>query len=87
MQIGGSDQWGNITNGCDLIKKKAKAEAFGLTLPLLTTANGMKFGKTENNALFVNLEKTPTSEIYNYFYSTSDDKIEEYLKLFTFLPQ
>ena len=46
MQIGGSDQWGNITNGCDLIKKKIKSEAFGLTLPLLTTANGMKFGKT-----------------------------------------
>ena len=47
LQIGGSDQWGNITNGCDYVKKRAKAEVFGLTLPLLTSANGAKFGKTE----------------------------------------
>lgn len=59
---------------------------YGLTLPLLTTSNGVKFGKTENNALFLNPELTSKSDVYNYFYNTPDGDVEELLKLFTFLP-
>jgi tyrosyl-tRNA synthetase len=59
LQFGGSDQWGNITNGCDLVRKKTNKEVFGVTMPLLLTKNGLKFGKSEGNALFLNPQKTP----------------------------
>ncbi len=59
LQIGGSDQWGNILNGAELIKKKLSKEAYGVTMPLLLTKSGAKFGKSEGNALFLNSEKTP----------------------------
>ncbi len=85
MQVEGSDQWGNITTGVDLIKKKLGKEAYAFTMPLILDANGNKFGKSEGNALWLNKEKTSPYELYQYLINSDDSKVLEYLKVFTFL--
>lgn len=85
MQCAGSDQWGNITAGIDLIRKKTGKEAYGFTMPLVTDKNGKKFGKTEGNAYWLNKDKTSSYEIYQYLVNSDDSKVIEYLKIFTFL--
>lgn len=87
LQIGGSDQWGNIVGGLDLIRKKQghEAEAFGLTLPLITKADGTKFGKTESGAIWLDPEKTSPYEMYQFFINTADADVIKFLKFFTFL--
>ena len=84
MQVAGSDQWGNITTGIDLIRKKTGKEAYGFTMPLVLDANGNKFGKSEGNALWLDIEKTSSYELYQYLINTSDELVEDYLKIFTF---
>ena len=85
MQVEGSDQWGNITTGIELIKKKLGKEAYAFTMPLILDANGNKFGKSEGNALWLDKEKTSPYEIYQYLINADDSKVLEYLKVFTFL--
>ena len=85
MQAAGSDQWGNITTGVELIGKMLGKEAYAFTMPLILDANGNKFGKSEGNALWLDKEKTPAYDIYQYLINSSDTKVEEYLKVFTFL--
>ncbi len=85
MQVAGSDQWGNITTGIELIKKKLGKEAYGFTMPLILDQNGNKFGKSEGNALWLDKEKTSPYKIYQYLINTDDSKVIEYLKVFTFL--
>ena len=85
MQVAGSDQWGNITTGIELIKKKLNKEAYGFTMPLILDQNGNKFGKSEGNALWLDKEKTSPYKIYQYLINTDDNKVIEYLKVFTFL--
>ena len=85
MQVAGSDQWGNITAGIDLIKKKLGKEAYGFTMPLVTTKDGVKFGKSEGNALWLDKNKTSPYKIYQYLLNAEDEKVIDYLKVFTFL--
>ena len=85
LQVEGSDQWGNITTGIELIKKKTGKEAYGFTMPLILDQNGNKFGKSEGNALWLDKEKTSPYKIYQYLINTDDSKVVEYLKVFTFL--
>ena len=85
MQVAGSDQWGNITAGIDLIKKKLGKEAYGFTMPLVTTKDGVKFGKSEGNALWLDKNKTSPYKIYQYLLNAEDEKVISYLKVFTFL--
>ena len=87
LQIGGSDQWGNITSGLDLIRKKEGPEAkvFGLTIPLLLKADGTKFGKTAGGAIWLDAEKTTPFEFYQFWVNTDDLDVIKYLKFFTFL--
>ena len=85
MQVEGSDQWGNITTGIELIKKKLGKEAYAFTMPLILDANGNKFGKSEGNALWLDKNKTTPYEIYQYLINADDSKVLEYLKVFTFL--
>ncbi|MEK4028442.1 MULTISPECIES: tyrosine--tRNA ligase [Bacillaceae] len=87
MQIGGSDQWGNITTGLELIRKmKPEGEkAYGLTIPLVTKADGTKFGKTESGAIWLDPEKTTPYEFYQFWINTADADVVKYLKIFTFL--
>ena len=85
LQIGGSDQWGNITSGVELIRKKINKEAYGLTMPLITKADGTKFGKSEGNAIWLDLNKTSSYEMYQFFLNAEDSKVIEYLKKLTFL--
>lgn len=85
MQVEGSDQWGNITTGIDLIRKITGCEAYAFTMPLILDATGKKFGKSEGNALWLNKEKTSSYELYQYLLNSDDSKVEEYLKVFTFL--
>ena len=85
MQVEGSDQWGNITTGIDLIKKIEGKEAYAFTMPLILDVNGNKFGKSEGNALWLDKTKTSSYELYQYLINTDDQKVEEYLKVFTFL--
>lgn len=85
MQAAGSDQWGNITTGVDLINKKTGKTAYAFTMPLILDQNGNKFGKSEGNALWLDLNKTSSYELYQYLINSSDSKVEEYLKVFTFL--
>ncbi|WP_409297181.1 tyrosine--tRNA ligase [Peribacillus sp. SCS-26] len=87
LQIGGSDQWGNITTGLELIRKKQDegAKAFGLTIPLVTKADGTKFGKTESGAVWLDPEKTSPYEFYQFWINTADADVVKYLKYFTFL--
>ena len=85
LQVAGSDQWGNITAGIDLIKKKTGKDAYGFVMPLVLDANGNKFGKSEGNALWLDEEKTSSYELYQYLINSDDSKVEDYLKVFTFL--
>ena len=85
MQAAGSDQWGNITAGIDLIRKKTGQEVYGFTMPLILDKFGNKFGKSEGNALWLDKNKTSPYEIYQYLVNTDDSKVVEYLKVFTFL--
>ncbi len=85
LQIGGSDQWGNITSGVELIRKKIGGNAFGLTMPLITKADGTKFGKSEGNAIWLDKEKTSSYEMYQFLLNAEDSKVIEYLKKLTFL--
>jgi tyrosyl-tRNA synthetase len=87
MQIGGSDQWGNITTGLEFIRKMAgdEAKAYGLTIPLVTKADGTKFGKTESGAVWLDPEKTTPYEFYQFWINTADADVVKYLKYFTFL--
>lgn len=85
MQVAGSDQWGNITTGVDLIRKVVNGSAYAFTMPLILDATGKKFGKSEGNALWLNKEKTAPYAIYQYLINTDDSKVLEYLKVFTFL--
>ena len=85
MQVEGSDQWGNITTGIDLIIKILGKEAYGFTMPLILDANGKKFGKSEGNALWLDKNKTSSYQLYQYLINTDDSKVLEYLKVFTFL--
>lgn len=103
VQIGGNDQWGNITAGIDLINRLARSEKdtdqtdnsvasdkrcppFGITVPLLTTSSGAKFGKSAGNAIFLDEEINTAYDIYQFFYNTSDEDVERFLKIFTLLP-
>jgi tyrosyl-tRNA synthetase len=85
LQIGGSDQWGNITAGTDLIRKKLGKHAFGLTLPLITKADGTKFGKTEGGAIWLDPKRTSFYRFYQFWINTDDRDVIRYLKFFTFL--
>lgn len=87
LQIGGSDQWGNITTGLELIRKMTGegAKAFGLTIPLVTKADGTKFGKTESGAVWLDPEKTSPYEFYQFWINAADADVVKYLKYFTFL--
>ena len=85
MQVEGSDQWGNITTGIDLIKKKLGKDAYAFTMPLVLDKYGNKFGKSEGNALWLDEEKTSSYELYQYLINVDDDLVIDYLKIFTFL--
>ncbi|WP_026560792.1 tyrosine--tRNA ligase [Bacillus sp. J37] len=86
LQIGGSDQWGNITAGLELIRKSEEdSKAYGLTIPLVTKADGTKFGKTEGGAIWLDAEKTSPYEFYQFWINTDDRDVMKYLKYFTFL--
>lgn len=85
MQVAGSDQWGNITTGVDLIRKILDKTAFAFTMPLILDSTGHKFGKSEGNALWLDKTLTSPYEIYQYLLNTDDAKVAEYLKVFTFL--
>ncbi|MEG2255166.1 MAG: tyrosine--tRNA ligase, partial [Vagococcus sp.] len=89
LQIGGADQWGNITAGLDLIRKKegAEAKAFGLTIPLMLKADGTKFGKTAGGAIWLDPDKTSPYEFYQFWLNQDDRDVVRYLKFFTFLTQ
>lgn len=85
LQVAGSDQWGNITSGIELIKKKLNKTAYGMVMPLVTDSNGVKFGKTEGNALWLDKNKTSSYELYQYLINLEDSMIISYLKMLTFL--
>jgi tyrosyl-tRNA synthetase len=85
LQIGGSDQWGNITAGIDLIRKKLGKQGYGLTLPLITKADGTKFGKTESGAIWLDPKKTSVYRFYQFWINADDRDVIRYLKFFTFL--
>ena len=85
LQAAGSDQWGNITTGIELIRKIEGVEAYGFTMPLILDKTGKKFGKSEGNALWLDKEKTSPYLIYQYLLNSDDSKVIEYLKVFTFL--
>ncbi len=85
LQVAGSDQWGNITTGIELARKKNDVELYGMTMPLVLDANGVKFGKTEGNALWLDKNKTSSYELYQYLINTDDKCVIDYLKKLTFL--
>ena len=85
LQVAGSDQWGNITSGIELIRKKTDKTAYGMVMPLVTDSNGVKFGKTEGNALWLDKNKTSSYELYQYLINLEDSMIISYLKKLTFL--
>ena len=85
LQVAGSDQWGNITSGIELIRKKLDKEAYGMVMPLVTDSTGKKFGKTEGNALWLDKNKTSSYELYQYMINLEDSMIVSYLKMLTFL--
>ena len=85
LQVAGSDQWGNITSGIELTRKKLGQEVYGMVMPLVTDSNGVKFGKTEGNALWLDKNKTSSYELYQYLINLEDSMIIDYLKKLTFL--
>lgn len=87
MQMGGSDQWGNITAGVELIRRMGGTSAFAVTSPLITKSDGGKFGKTEEGNIYLDPEMTSPYKFYQFWFNVSDEDAERYLKIFTFLPQ
>jgi tyrosyl-tRNA synthetase len=87
LQMGGSDQWGNITTGTELIRRKASGEAFAFTCPLLTKSDGGKFGKTESGNVWLDAEKTTPYHFYQFWLNATDTDAAKWIKIFTFLPQ
>jgi tyrosyl-tRNA synthetase len=85
LQMGGSDQWGNITTGTELIRKKAQGKAYAITVPLVTKADGTKFGKTEGGNVWLDAKRTSPYKFYQYWLNSSDADAEKYIKIFTFL--
>ncbi len=85
LQMGGSDQWGNITEGVDLIRRRREAQAFGLTSPLVTRADGVKFGKTESGTVWLDARRTSPYALFQYLIRTTDAEVGAYLRYFTFL--
>jgi tyrosyl-tRNA synthetase len=83
FQLGGSDQWGNITTGIELIRRKLGGEAYGITVPLITKSDGKKFGKTEKGNVWLDAEKTSPYEFYQFFINTADQDAEKYIKIFS----
>ncbi|KAH3902231.1 related to Tyrosine--tRNA ligase, mitochondrial [Saccharomycodes ludwigii] len=86
IQLGGNDQWGNIIAGIDFIGRTSKAQVYGLTVPLLTTATGEKFGKSSGNAIFISSKINTPYDMYQYFYNVADADVSRFLKIFTLLP-
>lgn len=87
LQMGGSDQWGNITTGTELIRRKAGGEAFAFTCPLITKADGGKFGKTEKGNVWLDPEKTSPYQFYQFWLNASDEDVMKWIRIFTFLPK
>lgn len=85
LQCAGSDQWGNITSGIDLIRKSTGDEVYGFTMPLVTDSQGRKFGKSEGNALWLDKTKTSSYKLYQFFINVEDSMVIDYLKIYTFL--
>lgn len=85
LQCAGSDQWGNITAGIDLIRKSTGDEVYGFTMPLVTDSQGKKFGKSEGNALWLDKDKTSSYQLYQFFVNVEDSMVIDYLKIYTFL--
>ncbi len=85
MQVAGQDQWGNITSGIELIRKKLEKEAYAFTMPLVTKKDGTKFGKSEKGALWLDKDKTSPYELYQFFLNSEDEMVIPYLKTYTFL--
>ena len=85
MQVAGSDQWGNITAGVDLIKKATGDTTYAFTMPLVTDSHGVKFGKSEGNALWLDKNKTSSYELYQFLVNVEDSMVIDYLKIYTFL--
>ena len=85
LEVAGSDQWGNITTGIELARKKDNIELYGMTMPLVLDSNGVKFGKTEGNALWLDKNKTSSYELYQYLINSDDKCVIDYLKKLTFL--
>jgi tyrosyl-tRNA synthetase len=86
LQMGGSDQWGNIVAGIDLIRRTRQKEAFGLTFPLITNSSGTKMGKTEKGAVWLDSKRTSPYDYYQFWVNTEDNDVSRFLSLFTFLP-
>ena len=86
LQMGGSDQWGNITTGTELIRRKEGMEAYGLTWPLMTKSDGKKFGKTESGNIWLDPERTSPYKFYQFWLNTTDEDAARYVKIFTLLP-
>lgn len=87
VQIGGNDQWGNITGGIDLTRRMNQRQVFGLTLPLVTKADGTKFGKSETGTVWLDAQRTSPYAFYQFWINSSDDDVYSYLRLFTFLTE
>jgi len=87
IQMGGSDQWGNITTGTELIRRKASGKAYGITCPLITKSDGTKFGKSEGGNVWLDKRRTSPYKFYQYWLNTSDEDAEKYIKTFTLLTQ
>ena len=85
LQMGGSDQWGNITTGTELVRRKVQGKAFAITCPLVTKADGTKFGKSEGGNIWLDTERTSPYKFYQYWLNASDADAEKYIKIFTFL--
>jgi tyrosyl-tRNA synthetase len=86
LQLGGSDQWTNILSGVDLVRKRTGKQVYALGMPLITDANGKKFGKSEGNAIWLDPKKTSPFKFYQFWINLPDTNIENYLKAYTFLP-
>ncbi len=86
LQVAGQDQWGNITAGIELIRKKISKEAYGFTMPLVTKADGTKFGKSEGKAIWLDKNKTSSYELYQFLINSEDSKVIDYIKTLTFIP-
>ncbi len=86
LQMGGSDQWGNIVSGIDLVRRVLNKQAFGITFPLITTSSGIKMGKTHKGAVWLDPERTSPYDYYQFWVNTDDGDVERFLSLFTFLP-